>query len=271
MKPVRAGRRLVPPGFALLALVTGCAPRPAAVATIDPDALLRRYVTRLAAREARVGGTIADVSLWLETPATGRLPGAHATLGLGGDAAARLRVEGAFGPALDVAAAGDSVFAWVPSRNTVVRAAAADPPLAFPEIAAFAVRVAAAAWRAPAAAWPGSRLEDSLRVLEWTEGGDSLALGIGASGLPRSMRRVRPGMGTLRVTYPVYEVVDGAAWPTRIELADASGRLDLKLRVRRLSHAPATDPARFRAEMPADAALLPVTEVLEWFQEALRP
>lgn len=239
----------------LLLAAGGCAGPPPAPALLDLERLERRHEALLDARRARLRGTVAELSLWLETSAR-RWPGAHATYGIGGPDTLRLRVASSFGTALDLAAAADSLWLWVPAERAAVRAAAGEPPLSLPAAAAFAVRTAAATWPVPATAWRASRPADTLTVVRWIEAGDTLELGVGSSGLPRRMRLVRSGMRPVRVTYLGYGPHEGTPWPERFEVEDEGGSLRLSVRVRRVWRAGAGDAERWRPQVPNEAEML---------------
>lgn len=250
--------RQVPRAAAAVLLVVaaaGCAARQPAPAPLDPHRLERRYAERLDARRALIRGTLGEVSLWLETAAR-RYPGAHATYGLGGADTMRVRVASSFGTALDLTAAGDSLWLWVPSERAAVRASSAEPPLDLPAAAAFAVRVATAAWPVPAAAWRAARPADTLTVVRWVEAGDTLELEVGTSGLPRRARLLRPGMRPVRVTYLAWRSHEGTPWPERIEVEDEGGALRLSVRVRHTRRVDESDAARWRALIPDEAEQL---------------
>lgn len=251
---MRAGLR-VPAALLLLAAVAGCASRAPAPAPLEVDRLERRHARRLEERRDRIRGTHAEISLWLVTAAR-RYPGAHATYALGGRDTMRLNVASAFGTALDLAAAGDSLWLWVPSERAAVRASSSGPPLGFPAAAAFAVRVAAATWQVPAAAWRAATRTDTLTVVRWIDAGDTLELQAGPSGLPRVLRLLRPGMNPLRVTYTAYVPHEASPWPERFDVEEEGGALRLSVRVRRIRHIRADGADRWRPEIPHEAEML---------------
>jgi hypothetical protein len=254
----------------LLAALAGCAHRPPVPATLDLRSLETRHAALLEARRARLVGTIAELSLWLET-AAGRYPGAHATYALGGPDTVRMRVASAFGTAVDAAGIGDSLFLWVPARRTLVRMAAGAPPLELPEAAAFGVRAAAASWPVPAGAWRTARAADTLTLVRWLEAADTMEVAVGASGLPRFARLARPGMKDMRVTYLAYGSFEGTPWPTRFDVEDSGESLRLSVRVRRFARAGAADRGRWRPEAPADANVLAPEELWRWIEEEWAP
>jgi hypothetical protein len=256
---------------ALLAVIAGCAHRPPVPAQIDLGSLEARHASLLEARRARLAGTLAELSLWLETAAAGRSPGAHATYRLGGPDTVRLRVASSFGTAVDAAGIGDSLLLWVPARRTLVRMDAGAPPLALPEAAAFGVRAAAAAWPVPAGAWRTARAADTLTLVRWLEAADTMEVAVGASGLPRFARLARPGMKDVRVTYLAYGSFEGTPWPTRFDVADSGESMRLSVRVRRLTRAGAADRGRWRPETPADANVLAPEDLWRWIEEEWAP
>lgn len=245
----------------LIPILCGCAPRTLRVGAPEVGRTEARYREALAAREAARNGIVAELSLWLEAQGT-RYPGVRATLEFGGERSLRLVVDSAFGVGLDAAAVGDSVYAWAPARRAAVRAASAEPPVEFPHAARFAVRAASAAWPVPAAAWRAARAADSLWIVRFTEGADTLEVGIGESGLPRTARLSRPGMRPIEVAYSAYMTHAGTAWPERIDARDTGGAFRLNLRVRRIMDGGAGEP--WRPDYPAGTRMVEPGDVMRW-------
>lgn len=96
----------------------GCAPPPRPAPSVDDVAA--RYRAGRDRRAAALHALTADLVLRLDGRATGRLPGLSASLALASPERARVRVNSLLGTALDVAARGDSLFAWVPSERTLL-------------------------------------------------------------------------------------------------------------------------------------------------------
>jgi len=266
---IRPGLAALAAGF-VLAVLPGCAGRIPQPARLDLRSLAARHDRLLEARRTRIPGTLAELSLWLETPA-GRYPGTRATYLLAGPDTLRLRIASSFGTAVDAAGAGDRLLVWVPSRNTVVRADAGAPPIGLPGAAAFGVRIAAATWAVPADAWRGARTADTLTVVRWEEAGDTLEVEIGGSGLPRRAQLSRPGMPGLVVTYLDYGWAGGTPWPERFDVEDGAGTMRLSVRVRRVTDASGGAGARWRPDVPDDAETASAEELWRWIEEEWSP
>lgn len=249
------------PVAVLLAMVAAsCAAHRVAPPALDTGSAAARYAGALARREAMGGAVDAEVSAWLRGDAVGDIPGMHATLAVSGPDAFRLRVDSMFGVALDCAAHGDSLAAYVPARRVGIRLDAAVDSLGLRSPGALGYRVLSASWRPPAAAWALATTQDSLRVVSWEEAGDSLSIAIGANGLPRIARfHRRPGV-SVRATYRGWTFVEGAAWPAMVELQDEAGRFKLILRLTRVWRNQHPAPERFVVRIPDGA------ERLEWSQ-----
>jgi hypothetical protein len=222
-----------------------------------------RHRASLERREAAFAGTVADLSLWLETGGE-RHPGVRGTAHFGAENALRVVIDSPFGVGLDAAALGDSLFAYAPPRRAEVRMRAADPPLGFPGAARFAAQAIAATWRPPAAAWARGHAADSLRVVRYTVSGDSLEVWVGESGLPRAAKFSREGMSDLLVSYPAYADYEGTPWPARVEIEDAGGAFRLTVRIRRLSRG--SGVPGLRPTFPPGTRRVEPAELLQWFE-----
>jgi hypothetical protein len=243
--------------------VAGCAPTLPHPVALDLRTLEQRYDAALTTRTRAGGNALAEVSLWLATRSHGRYPGVRGELRLAGLDSLRLQIASSFGVALDLAGAGDSVLAWVPGRRTVVVAAAAEPPMAFPGAVRWMSRAAAATWRVPDEAWG---LADSLGTVGWREGGDSVVVAIGASGLPRQVRYLHPGMSALLVTYSAYQTVDGVAWPAKVVVTDADGSFELTARLRRARFDANIQGVPVWPELPADTRRAGAEDLTRWIE-----
>ena len=102
-----------------------------------------------------------------------------------------------FGTALDRAARADSVC-LDPARRSGLRLDAERDGLGLARPGGLAVRTLGALWRPPEAAWDSAVWSDSLLVVRWLEGGDTLAAAVGAAGLPAWVTLTRPGTREIR-------------------------------------------------------------------------
>lgn len=222
--------RLAAAAPALLVAVS-CAPRVAPPPRLDTAAAPGRYLAALAGREQAARALDADVRVWVEGAAFGELPGVSGTLVLAGPDRCRLRVNSAFGTLVDVAARGDTVTAFVPSRRVVLDLPHAGDTLGVRAPGALLVRVWSAAWRPPDRAWRNAVARDSLLHLAWTEGADSLELAVDGAGRPRQVRMARADGADLRCRYLAWESLGRVAWPAWLEFQDAAGTVRAECRV----------------------------------------
>ena len=144
--------------------------------------------------------------MWFRTAEAGAFPAASGTLALAGPDAARLRIGSMFGTAFDAAARGDSLVALLPARRLGVQADAARDSLGVRLPGSLAYRLMAATWRPPDPAWERAAESESLLVLGWEDGEDSLGWrsapracqsrsGCGARTASRCARATRAGGG----------------------------------------------------------------------------
>jgi hypothetical protein len=207
-----------------LFLLAGCAraPRPG-----EPlERLQQRYQVARDHREAMLGALTGEWLVRAEGRGTGRLPALPAVLQLAAPERARLRVSALVGVALDVLVAHDSLFAWLPAKRTAFAASGDSLGLGAP--AAFAGRVLAATWLPPRAAW-GTAVADSGHVrLAWREQADSLELVLDGGGTPLEAWMGREGRG-VRVRYTDWTNLRGETFPRRLELADDTGYVRVRL------------------------------------------
>jgi hypothetical protein len=243
--------------------VAGCGPRPIAPSMLPVTTLLARFDAGLAARESRGAALDADVTVWVETAESGRLPGASGRLALAAPDAARLRIGSVFGVALDVGARGDTLAAYVPPRRMGLELDAAAESLTVRRPGALAYRAWSATWRPPQDAWAGAAWRDSLRVLRWAEDGDSLALGVGSSGLPAWAEWRAPGGAPIRLDYLGWVDVGGARWPAQLALEDAARRYRLHVRLQQARASRVADRARVAVRIPAGARRLSLEDLRE--------
>lgn len=260
---VARGRRLAWVLRAALALsiVAGCAPHVTQLQGPEPALRAERYRLALAAREARGVAVDAEVLLWAEAPVGDKLPGAEGRLLLAGPDAFRLRVSSLFGTALDLAARGDSLTAYVPSRRRGLSLDAIRDSLGVSHPGALAFRTLAATWRPPGPAWERAAARGPVLEVTWLEGDDSLFLAIGSAGLPAWASFARSDGGGVRVDYQGWDASGGVAWPARFVLADRDGAFKVACKVSRVRFPAAIDSLRLAVPIPPDARSLTPAEL----------
>ncbi|HEY2956216.1 MAG TPA: hypothetical protein VGK89_13340 [Candidatus Eisenbacteria bacterium] len=238
------------------AAMTSCAPHVVAPPVLDPLESAARYRAGSGARQALATAADAEASAWVSGEALGDLPGVHARLALGAPDAFRVRVESLFGTAVDLAARGESLSCFVPSRRLGVALDAVADTLGLRSPGSLGCRVLAATWDPPAAAWREARVEGGVLVARWQEEGDSLALGVGPDGLPRWVELHRPRGREVRALYGGWEMVERARWPTRLDVESAGAGLKLTLRLARVQRNLRPGPERLAVRIPPDAKRL---------------
>jgi hypothetical protein len=246
--------------IAALAMMASCAPRLARPPETGIESRASRYRARLAEREARGVAMSATVVVWAERGGE-RLPGAQADLRLAAPDRMRLRIASAFGTALDLGLAGDSLRAYVPAWKTGLRLDAAAESLGFDLPGDRVVRALSATWRPPAEAWERAVWNDSLLRVAWLEGQDSLALEVGAAGLPVQVELSRPGGLALAARYRAWDRASGTAWPASLELADDLHDVKLACRASQIRFRPEPDVAGLAVRWPASATRLTLGEL----------
>jgi hypothetical protein len=245
-----------------LAVFAGCVPRPVAVAPLVGGGRAERYLSQLARREQRAGMVEGVATIWprafapCDTCPPRRLPALQAGMVVVGPDGLRLRVESAFGTALDLGLAGDSISAWVPSQRWAVELDATRDSLGLGQPGRIAARVASAGWRPPAVAWAAGTPEGGALVLRWSEGADSVALAVDESGTPGWVRLWRGPRRGVVVHYDRWESIEGAAWPTQIEARDLGGAFELTCRLDRVTFPARVDRSRLAVRIPDGAERL---------------
>jgi len=256
----RAGRvaRL---GLAV-ALFAGCAPRPTAVVPVTEVARAARYLRQLARREERATMVEGAATVWLrafaacDTCAPRRLPAAQAGVALAWPDRMRLSVGSAFGTALDLGLAGDSLTAYAPPQGWAVALDATRDSLGLADPGALAVRALSAGWRPPGSAWDSGTREGGLLVLRWSEEGDSVALAVDESGIPVWARLGRDARRGVMTRYERWESTDGVAWPVAFQVRELGGAFELACRLDGLRFAPAPARPRLAVRIPPGADVL---------------
>jgi hypothetical protein len=181
-------------------------------------------------------------------------PGAHARLLLAGPDGFRLRVESAFGTALDVSGRGDTVMAYIPPERLAMVIESASDTLGVRFPGALGYRLWSGTWDPPTDAWRDAEWRDSLIVLRWTEEDDSLAMAVGSTGLPRSLEVSRGRGKVVRVDYRAWSSTERTWWPAWIEISDRDQRNQATCRIQRVRFVrPPPGRARLMIRIPADA------------------
>ena len=255
--------RLVALGVLALPGAYGCAPRPVAVAEVSADQIADRFRAAAARREALGRTAEAEVTMWARTARA--WPAATAYLVLVSPDTVRLRVESAFGTALDGVARGESLFVRLPARRLGLAADAARDPLGLSHPGRLAFRVLAAAWRPPASAWAGAARAAGTLELRWAEEGDSLALRVDGEGLPVTLALARPDGARALVRYRAWRGRAPDAWPALIECEDGAARWSTRCRVDRTRFRDHPEPGRLEVRAAAG------DQMLDWpgFRRAL--
>lgn len=251
----RAGAVLVV-AAALLLPAAGCGPRPTVPPRLTAASIAERHARALAERRAVTVAFDAEARVRVSGSAFGELPAVTALLALAGPDACRLRVRSLFGTALDVAARGDSIEAFVPSRGIALREPAGGARLGVRDPGGLAVRVWSAAWAPPAAAWAAGRWAGERLEVGWIEEGDTLSMAVDADGLPAEARLARPGGPALHAAYADWTRVAGAAWPGRVEFRDEAATVAVTVRVERARARRSADRGRVTPRIPEGAELL---------------
>ena len=245
-----------------LGLVAGCVPRPVAIAPVTGGARVERYLSQLSRREQRAAMVEGAATIWprgfalCDTCPPRRLPAVQAVIVLAWPDGFRLRVGSAFGTALDLGLAGDSITAYVPAQRWGVALDAARDSLGLDQPGRLAARVVSAGWRPPVTAWPAGVLEGGLLVLRWNEAADSVAVAVDETGTPLWARLWRGPRRGVAVNYERWESADGVAWPALLEVRDLGEAFDLSCRLERLSFSARPDRSRLAVLIPGDAERL---------------
>jgi hypothetical protein len=254
------GAALILASLAFAAIGIACAPRRVALPELDVGRRASRY--RAALEQRRACG-VAEVSLvlWLERAAERRLPGAQADLVMAAPDRLRLRLASLFGTALDVSVRGDSLLAYVPAWKTGLRLGSVSDSLGVRGPGDLAFRAFSATWAPPDEAWAQAVWKEPLLEVRWAEGGDSLAVGVDRSGLPAWVRASRGETFSVRAVYQEWDRSSGPAWPSRFELEDGGHQVRLICKASHMRFRGQADTTRLAARVPADAAVLTVTEL----------
>lgn len=247
-------RRVVALALALGALLVSCAPPPRPG---ELTSFAARYREGRESRERRVAGADAQLVVRVDGRATGRLPGMLVTAAMGGPDRLRLRASYLLGTAFDLVAEGDSVRAWVPSRNALLEVGGLGRELGRDRPVALLLQALTGTWDPPSGAWRDARLESTWVRLAWREGADDWAMTLDAAAHPLEVSITRSDR-VLRVSYADWHRLAGADWPQRVEIADGDGWLRLRSELQSLRVPRRLREDRFTLRVPADA------ERLDW-------
>jgi hypothetical protein len=236
-------------------LIGSCAPRLARPPELARETREQRYRALLSEREARGVAVSANLALWAERGGE-RLPGAQADLVLASPDRMRLRIASMFGTALDLGLSGDSLRAYIPAWKTGLRLDSVAESLGI-DPGDRLVRALSATWRPPADAWADAAWDDSLLRVVWQEGGDSVAIEIGASGLPTTVELSRPRRFSARARYRMWDRASGTPWPVHIEVADETHDVRMACRASQVRFREHVDLNRLVVRWPS--GLIPLT------------
>jgi hypothetical protein len=259
---VKRARAIAIASVAALA-VGACAPPPA-LRLPERGTVLERYDAALSPRERRASGLAADLLLW--TRVGGRAqPGVEGRVWIAAPHAARLVVDAAFGVGIDLAAHGDTLEGWVPSRRRAFVFDATDLG-AGPAPGGTACRALAALWRPPSRAWDDATAGKDGWTLRWAEDADSLVMTVTPEGRPHRVEW-RPARGdTLAVSYESWVALDGEPWPDRLEWTESGSGVSVRARLTRIRRTE-LQPAQLRAAIPEGATRSTWEELSSWWDE----
>lgn len=248
-------------GLGLALLLGACAPRPAVVPELTRGQRMPRYGAALAQRQAKGAMAEAEAVVWTRRAGAGALPAVQATLALARPDRFRLRAQSLFGTAIDLAAHGDSLTAYLPSRRAGASLDATRDSLGVRLPGTLACRVMSADWQPPEDAWERAAWRDTLLVLRWEEDGDSLAVAVGGGGLPESVTLTGPAGRGARVRYEEWRFEDGVMWPALLVLEDLPRSFSITCRIERVRFRPRPDDQRFAVRIPGEARRLDRAEL----------
>lgn len=234
-------------------LLASCAPYAVPRAQLDEGARQARFLRALEERRRGARTVDLDASLWVRTSGVEDVPGMQARLLLAAPDAFRIRVGSSFGTALDLAARGDSLAAYVPGARIGIEIDAVRDSLGLRDPGGLGFKLWSAGWDPPREAWSTVAWSDTLRFLAWWDGADSVALEVGSDGLPRTVRLSAAAEPVLVAEYRGWQVWDGVLWPARLAIGDAAGRVRLTCVVHRARFREPGDPGRVRLRLPAGA------------------
>jgi hypothetical protein len=235
----------------LLLLLAGCAPRPTGTPGLDAGSMRTRFGAALERRETRGKAVDGELSLWARSRHAGSLPGVSARLLLQAPNAFRMRVSLPLGHGFDAAAGSDSMIVVAARQRAALLLPSARDSLGVGDVGALGYRFWSATWRPPTRAWSAPPTwRDSLLVLAWTEGDDSLHLALGSNGLPASVT-MRPAEGrAVTAGYESWTSVEGVWWPAVATLSDEDASFEITCKTQRVTFRDGIPPDRMAVAIP---------------------
>ena len=246
----------------MLAWLAACAPRPTGIAPVTAGDREARYLAGLLQRERRAVMLQGTATIWprafapCDSCPLRRLPAFQAGFALAAPDAFRLRVHSAFGTALDLGLAGDSLMAYAPAQRWGVALDAARDSLGVSHPGALAARLVGAGWRPPGPAWARGTWSGALLVLRWSEGEDSVAVAVDEAGVPAWARVWRGERRGVLVQYGRWEPGEGVTWPALLRVRDLGGAFEFTWSLEHMGSGGAGDRSRLAVRIPDDAERL---------------
>ncbi len=258
MNATPARRLLVAAARVLLVagLVVSCAPPPPG-GLENLETLARRAAER---RERRWSAFEASAALRLDGRATGRLPAVSVHLRVASPDRVRLQLRWLLGLLADVAVRGDTLTAWMPGERLGVIVPALADTLGVRDPARFLARALTATWVAPHEAWRQGVLDSAGAVLAWDERDEHWTLRVGRDGRPREVGVTRADH-SVSARYAAWRGAGDAAWPARVELADAAGWVKVRFDLEDLHASKRPRPHWFAVVLPDDARRLELDDL----------
>lgn len=246
--------------WGLTMVLDSCGPKTVTPPELTSGTRIERYRALLAQREARSAAVSASLTLWAEH-GSDRLPGAQGDLLVAGPDRMRLRIASMFGIALDLGLSGDSLRAYIPAWKRGLRLDSAAESLGFEAPGDRLVSALCATWRPPDEAWKSAAWRDTLLRIAWVQSGDSVAMTIGASGLPAQVDLFQPQGFSVRALYRGWDRASGTPWPAHIELVDPEHDVVMTCRASQLRFGDEVDLNRLKVHWPRGLTPLSLAEL----------
>jgi hypothetical protein len=246
--------------------LSGCAPlAPPPPPRLDRVPIEARFGARLTERTTRVTVAEGDYSVWAHRPGGQDPPGVSMRVRLVAPDAFRLRVDALLGTAIDAAARRDTLVLNAPVFGLAAVSDAGADRSSRQDIGGWVWRALSAGWSPPADAWAAGTPGDSTWLVSWVDAGDTLALDVAPSGLPRSVH-VRGPEGGVGIRYERWAAWDGVMWPARIAAADDAGRLSVTLQPSSMALKARDPAARTTLRVPPNATRMSRSKLLGWIE-----
>lgn len=246
--------------------LAGCAPLAPPPPRLEGVPIEARFAARLAERNTRVAVAEGEYSVWARRPGSKDPPGVSVRVRLIAPDAFRVRVDALLGTAIDASARRDTLVLDAPIFGIAAVTDAGEDRSSRQDIGGWAWRALSATWSPPPGAWASGAPEDSTWRVSWVDAGDSLALDVAPSGLPRSAHVALAGGGGIGIRYERWATWDGVLWPARIVAADDAGRLGLTLQPSSLALKARDASARQTLRVPAHATRMSRAKLLGWIE-----